>query len=66
MDGYSFNPMIALALKAYSFFDDLSALPIDVRKCLSVVVDSVKSATLSKLTPYARRINENGDAPSML
>ena len=55
--GRSFNPVITL--KALSFFDDIPTLPAEVRKRLSIAVDSVDPANLSKLTPYARREDEN-------
>jgi len=59
--GRSFNPMITL--KALSFFDDLPTLPADVRKRLTVAVDSVDPASLPILTPYAKRKDENGHTP---
>lgn len=58
--GRSFNPMITL--KALSFFDDVPALPADVRKRLIRAVDQVDPAALPILTPYARRTDENGQA----
>jgi hypothetical protein len=56
--GRSFNPMIAL--KALSFFDDLPTLSADVRSRLSAAVASVDPANLPLLTPYAKRMDEDG------
>jgi hypothetical protein len=54
--GRAFNPLITL--KALSFFDDLPALPIDVRARLSEAVQSVDTAKLPILTAYAKRPGE--------
>ncbi len=54
--GRSFNPMITL--KALSFFDDLPTLPAEVRKRLSIAVDSVDPGNLPMLTPYLKREDE--------
>ena len=54
--GRSFNPMITL--KALSFFDDLPTLPEEVRKRLSIAVDSVDPGNLPMLTPYLKREDE--------
>jgi len=59
--GRSFNPMITL--KALSFFDDLPTLPAEVRKRLTVAVDSVDPASLPILTPYVTRKDEYGHTP---
>lgn len=59
--GRSFNPMITL--KALSFFDDVPALPVEVRKRLNAAVDAVDPASLPALTPYIKRADENGHAP---
>jgi hypothetical protein len=56
--GRAFNPLITL--KALSFFDDLPALPMDVRARLSKAVQSVDAAGLPILTPYVRRPGEDG------
>jgi hypothetical protein len=56
--GRSFNPMITL--KALSFFDDVPALPADVRKRLSAAVKSVDPSSLPVLKPYVKRRDENG------
>lgn len=58
--GRSFNPMITL--KALSFFEDLPALPEDVRRRLTAAVNAVDPTSLPKLTPYAQRSNESGCA----
>ena len=55
--GRAFNPLITL--KALSFFDDLPALPIDVRARLGKAVQSVDAASLPILTPYAWRPGED-------
>ncbi len=59
--GRSFNAMITL--KALSYFDDIPALPADVRKRLIAAVDSVDPSTLPVLQPYAKRPDENGYTP---
>jgi hypothetical protein len=59
--GRSFNPMITL--KALAFYDDLPALPADVRKRLSEAVASVDPSSLPVLTPYTTRADENGLSP---
>ena len=59
--GLSFNPIITL--KALSFFDDVSALPADVRRRLTAAVEAVDPAGLPALTPCARRTDENGHMP---
>ncbi|ABL66069.1 nucleotidyl transferase AbiEii/AbiGii toxin family protein [Chlorobium phaeobacteroides] len=56
--GCSFNPMITL--KALSFFDDIPALPTDIRDRLCHAVDSVDPINLPVLKPYAERKIENG------
>ena len=56
--GRSFNPMITL--KALSFFDDVPALPAEVRRRLSAAVGEVDPTNLPPLTPYAKRPDENG------
>jgi hypothetical protein len=58
--GHSFNPMITL--KALSFFDDVPALPVEVRRRLSAAVEAVDPAKLPALTPYSSRPDENGNA----
>jgi hypothetical protein len=59
--GRSFNPIIAL--KALSFFDDVPALPADVRKRLTAAVEAVDPAGIPTLTPFARRRDEKGHMP---
>jgi len=59
--GRSFNPMITL--KALSFFDDVPALPAEVRKRLSAAVDAVEPACLPEIIPYIRRPDEKEHAP---
>jgi hypothetical protein len=51
--GRSFNPLITL--KALSYFDDVPALPIDVRDRLIAAVLNVDVTKLPVLTPYAMR-----------
>lgn len=58
--GRSFNPLITL--KALSYFDDVPALPADVRERLHIAVESVDPSNLPALTPYVRRTEENGQA----
>jgi hypothetical protein len=59
--GRAFNPMIAL--KALSFFDDVPALPVEVRRRLSAAVDAVDPTSLPRLTPYAGPTDEKGYVP---
>ena len=59
--GHSFNPLIAL--KALSYFDDVPALPQDVRARLRAAVAEVDVTHLPKLTPYRRRPADNGRTP---
>jgi hypothetical protein len=58
--GRSFNPLITL--KALSYFEDLPALPGEVRERLGAAVDAVDVARLPVLTPYAPR-GEDGLKP---
>lgn len=58
--GRSFNPLITL--KALSYFDDVRALPAEVRERLQVAVEAVDPARLPVLTPHIRRPNESGRA----
>lgn len=51
--GRSFNPMISL--KALSYFDDVSALPVEVQARLTAAVAAVDVTNLPALTPYAKR-----------
>ena len=55
--GRNFNPLITL--KALSFFDEVPALPSEVRTRLALAVDAVDIAQLPVLTPYVKR-PENG------
>jgi hypothetical protein len=59
--GRSFNPVITL--KALSFFDDLPALPAQIRQRLSAAVDAVDPAHLPVLAPYSRRADEKERTP---
>ncbi|MGH8551276.1 MAG: nucleotidyl transferase AbiEii/AbiGii toxin family protein [Methylococcales bacterium] len=59
--GRSFNPLITL--KALSYFDDVPALPRDVRERLTAAVAAVDVTRLPALTPYAKRPSENGFTP---
>jgi hypothetical protein len=59
--GRVFNPMIAL--KALSFFDDVPALPADVRERLSAAVEAVDPTSLPTLVPHAPRPDKGGSAP---
>jgi hypothetical protein len=56
--GRRFNPLITL--KALSYFDDLPALPVDVRARINAAVEGVDAAKLPALTPYRTRA-ENKD-----
>ena len=56
--GRQFNPLITL--KALSYYDDLPALPTEVRARLSKAVEAVDTANLCTLTPYAERPGEQG------
>jgi Nucleotidyl transferase AbiEii toxin, Type IV TA system len=58
--GHSFNPLITL--KALSYFDDVPALPRDVRDRLKSAVAGVDVAHLPMLTPHTPRTNQNDDA----
>jgi Nucleotidyl transferase AbiEii toxin, Type IV TA system len=51
--GRSFNPLITL--KALSYFDDVPALPADVRERLRAAVETVDPTHLPVLTPHVRR-----------
>lgn len=51
--GGHFNPLIAL--KALSYFDDVPALPAEVRAGLTRAVNSVDAGKLPVLTPYRKR-----------
>ena len=55
--GRKFNPVITL--KALSYFDDVPALPGEVRTRLARAVEAVDVTQLPVLTPYAKR-TENG------
>jgi Nucleotidyl transferase AbiEii toxin, Type IV TA system len=59
--GCSFNPLITL--KALTFFDDLPALSVEVRRRLIAAVDSVDPTALPLLTPYSKRPDDNGERP---
>ncbi len=59
--GRSFNPLITL--KALSYFDDVPALPADVRERLRKAVEAVDPTRLPVLTPYVRRPNDGGHTP---
>jgi hypothetical protein len=54
--GRSFNPLITL--KALSYFDDVPALPPEVRERLRAAVERVDPARLPALTPYVRRTDD--------
>lgn len=54
--GRSFNPLITL--KALSYFEDVPALPGDVRQRLRAAVEAVDPTRLPVLTPH-----DNGRAP---
>jgi hypothetical protein len=59
--GCSFNPLITL--KALSYFDDLPALPVDVKTRLRTAVAAVDLARLPELTPFAQRPAEKALTP---
>jgi hypothetical protein len=56
--GRKFNPLITL--KALSYFDDLPALPAEVRARLRKAVEGVDVANLPALKLYAMRPDETG------
>jgi hypothetical protein len=56
--GRKFNPLITL--KALSFFNDVPALPNDVRELLVHAVEGVDVTALPVLTPYDKRSGDNG------
>ncbi len=58
--GQSFNPLITL--KALSYFDDVPALPADMRRRLKAAVAGVDLAHLPKLIPY--NADAEGDSRS--
>jgi len=58
--GRSFNPLITL--KALSYFDDVPALPVEVREWLRIAVEAVDPTHLPVLTPHVRRLNDTGRA----
>jgi hypothetical protein len=58
--GRKFNPLITL--KALSYFDDVPALPGDVRARIGKAVEAVDAAKLPSLAPYAERPGETGAA----
>ena len=51
--GPSFNPLITL--KALCYFDDVPALPLDVRARLAAAATALDVTRLPTLTPFARR-----------
>ena len=59
--GRSFNPLITL--KALSYFEDVPALPGEVRERLRAAVASVDPARLPVLTAHLRRPGEDKGAP---
>lgn len=58
--GPSFNPLITL--KALSYFDDVPALPQDVRTRLKAAVAAADVARLPVLTPFRRHADASGHA----
>ncbi len=54
--GCQFNPLITL--KALSYFDDLPALPVEVRERLSNAIRAVDVTRLPTVTPYVKRPGE--------
>jgi hypothetical protein len=57
----SFNPLITL--KALSYFDDVPALPAEVRERLRAAVEAVDLARLPVLIPHVPRTSDNGHGP---
>ena len=57
--GRQFNPLITL--KALTFFEDVPALPMEMRARLGRAVEAVDVSKLPVLTPYAKR--DNGMKP---
>jgi hypothetical protein len=58
MYGHRFNPLITL--KALSYFEDVTALPAEVREPLSAAVEAVDPTRLPMLAPHIRRADDNG------
>jgi hypothetical protein len=58
--GRKFNPLITL--KALSYFEDVAALPPEIRARLSKAVEAVDAAKLPSLAPYTERPEETGAA----
>ena len=56
--GRKFNPLITL--KALTYFDDVPALPAEVRRQLARAVETVDLTKLPVLTPYTKRPGDNG------
>src|ERR1017187_7623317 len=56
--GRKFNPLITL--KALSYFDDVPALPVEVRARLSRAGEAIDATKLPTLVPYAKRPGEDG------
>lgn len=56
--GPKFNPLITL--KALSYFDDVPALPANIRTELMHAVEAVDVTRLPMLTPYAKRPGAHG------
>ena len=54
--GRRFNPIVTL--KALSYYDDLTALPSDVKSRLATAVAAVDVTKLPVLTPFAKRRGE--------
>ena len=59
--GRSFNPLITL--KTLSYFDDVPALPAELRERLRVAVEAVDPTRLPVLTPHLRHREDEGHAP---
>jgi hypothetical protein len=59
--GRKYNPLITL--KALSYFDDVPALPVEVRNRILRAVEGVDATKLPVLRPYAERPGDNGMQP---
>jgi hypothetical protein len=56
-----FNPLITL--KALSYFDDVSALPTEVRERLRAAVEAIDPTRLPVLTPHVPRAADRRRTP---
>ena len=59
--GRGFNPLITL--EALCWFDDIPALPAELRERLGVVVEAVDPTRVPRLTPQVPRADDGGRTP---